>query len=555
MREVVDDLCNGRILLRDAGLESERLLREVCRDPRAAQTELLQAIVGEHGDTEFGRCHRFTEIDSLERYREHVPLFTYEDLRPAIERMAEGERDVLIAGAPVFFAQTSGTTGKPKLVPYSAASHHEYMPFMLPVFGAIERDWPGAIEGRQVILSRFVEGHTTARIPYGSASGFARHLQEPIPTMMRTPGAVFDEPDVEARYYAMLLYILSQPLVWLSALNPSTLITLLDQLEANAVALADDLEGGTWSRGPSAVSRVMTAARRGIVPAPERAARIRAARAANGRLRPDHVLPELRVVATWRGGNAKHYIAQLRERLPGRDIRAEVSGASEAALLTPIDRETDGGVPAMFSTLFEFMDPESTRDSPVFYDIDELEPNQHYRLVVSNSRGMYRMLTDDIFVVERHEARAPVMHFSHRHGLQSSLTGEKLTEWHVVESMDAAVVTTGLPLLGYQVCPEWGTPPGYVVLLEVRDASDEVLQRFLGAFEAKLCDVNVEYAAKRASRRLAPPSAVVLDEGTLRRWLHEKLAATGRSDAQAKIPPLRRELLELGGERRRVRLA
>jgi hypothetical protein len=562
MYRVVDDVRARRIGVTDASLAGFGLLQEGCRRPGEVQAELLQRLVLEARDTEFGRAHGFAEIDSLDEFRRRVPIATYEDLRPAIDRICAGEEDVLIPGRAIFAAQTSGTTGAPKLVTFSPEMEREFLPFLLASFGAVEVDHPGATAGRQMILSRYIEGHTAGGVPIGAASGFVRNLLETALGMDRVPGAVFDEPALEVRYYAMLLYMLSQPLVWLSALNPSTLLTFLDQLAAFGDRLAGDLAAGSWRAGPDGIDAVMRAAARPLAPAPEAAARIRRSLAASGRVALEEVCPELRVVTTWRGGNAAHYLPQLRARLPTCEIRSEVSGASEAALLIPIDRDTEGGVPALFSTLFEFLPVERdpSKDAFVdpskdaFVDIDALVPGQGYRLVVTNRRSMFRLLMDDVFFVERFADRTPLLRFSHRHGLQSSLTGEKITEGHVLEAVQAAEAQAGVQALDYQVRPEWGEPPGYVLLIEVEDASPAQLARLLRAFEARLCEVNVEYEAKRGSQRLAPPTLVGLPRGELRRWQVLALASSGRSDAQAKIPRLRRELLTLPAAHPRVRL-
>jgi hypothetical protein len=522
-----------------------------CARPTAIQNELLRAILHEARESEFGREHGFAAIDSLARYREAVPPHSYDQLRPYIDRVVDGAADVLFSGRPEFYAQTSGTTGVPKRVPFSKALPHEYAAFFFPSFGAVDTAIPGAFAGRQMIFAKFVDGHVNG-VPFGAANGYVRNLHEHTFGDLRVPSVVYDEPVLNIRYYAMFLYMLSQPLVWLAALNPSTLLTFIDKLDALGPALAADLAAGTWTHGPDGVERVMSAAP-AYKAAPETARRIQESLARSGRVDLEHVCPELRIITLWRGGNAKHYQAQVRARVPTVELRAEVSGSSEASLLVPLDADTDGGVPSLLSTVIEFLPIEHEPGDGVVHDIEELEADQGYRLIVTNRRGMYRLVMDDVFYLERYVERAPVLRFSHRHGLTSSLTGEKLTEWHVMEAMQAAATATRIDVLDYQLRPEWGEPPHYVLLVEIDGAVE--LQPFLAAFEAKLAEVNIEYAAKRSSQRLASPHLVVIPRGELRRWMEKELAATGRSDAQAKIARLRRELLTLDAGLARIELA
>ncbi|HEY4059753.1 MAG TPA: GH3 auxin-responsive promoter family protein [Kofleriaceae bacterium] len=523
---------------------------QACAGPAAVQEQLLRAIVHEARETAFGREHDFASIDSLARYREVVPPHSYDQLRPYIDRVVAGEADVLFPGRPEFYAQTSGTTGVPKRVPFSMALPREYASFFFPSFGAIDIAHPGSFAGRQMIFARFIEGHA-GDVPFGSANGYVRNLHDTLFRDLRVPAAVFDEPTMNIRYYAMFLYILSQPLVCLAALNPSTLLTFIDKLDAFGAQLAADLAAGTWSHGPAGIDRVMASVPP-FTAAPETARRITESLARSGRVDLEFVCPELRLITLWRGGNAKHYQRQVRARLPNVELRAEVSGSSEAGLLVPLDAHTDGGVPSLFSTVIEFLPIDHEPGDGVTHGIEELKPDQGYRFIVTNRRGMYRLVMDDVFYLERTIDRAPVLRFSHRHGLTSSLTGEKLTEWHVLEAVQAASAATKIDLLDFQLRPEWGEPPRYVLLAELDRPVD--MQPFLAALEAKLSEVNIEYAAKRSSQRLAPPQLVVLPRGELRRWLEASLAASGRSDAQAKIARLHRELLTLDASLARTEL-
>ncbi len=554
VNQLIDDVVAGRTTLRDGAHAAYRAFLDACARPHALQLDVLRGILHDARDTAIGRALGFADIATLEQFRARVPLHTYDQLRPWIERAVGGEADVLAPGRPVFYAQTSGTTGAPKRVPFSAALPREYAAFLLPGFGAVDVAYPGALAGRQMIFSKFIEGEVGG-VPFGAANGFVRNLHETVFGDARIPGAVFDEPVLNVRYYAMLLYMLAQPLVWLAALNPSTLLTFLDKVDGFGAALAADLAAGTWSHGPDGVDAVMRAAAavRPLQAAPERAQRIERSLAATGKVALEDVCPELRMITIWRGGNAKHYMGQVRRRIPTVEIRAEVSGSSEGALLVPRDADTDGGVPSLFSTFFEFLPIEHEPGDGVLHTIEELRPDQGYRLVVTNRRGMYRLVMDDVFYLERYQDRAPVLRFSHRHGLTSSLTGEKLTEWHALEGVQAAVARTGIETLDYQLRPEWGEPPRYVLLVELEPVPAD-LAGFLAAFEAKLAEVNIEYAAKRSSQRLAPPNLVILPRGELRRWQERELAAAKRSDAQAKIARLRRDLLELPGAYPRVAL-
>ena len=88
-----------------------------CRQPRETQNRLLLDLLRRNRQTAFGREHNFAAIAGYDDFAASVPVQTYESLRPYIERQQETGEPALTAAPPALYAQTSGTTGKPKLIP------------------------------------------------------------------------------------------------------------------------------------------------------------------------------------------------------------------------------------------------------------------------------------------------------------------------------------------------------------------------------------------------------------------------------------------------------
>jgi hypothetical protein len=87
----------------------------------AAQADVLRSILRRNRNTQFGAHHRFDQLYEPDIYQERVPLATYEDYAPAIDRIANGEPNVLTRERVLLLEPTSGTTGGTKLIPYTAA--------------------------------------------------------------------------------------------------------------------------------------------------------------------------------------------------------------------------------------------------------------------------------------------------------------------------------------------------------------------------------------------------------------------------------------------------
>jgi phenylacetate-coenzyme A ligase PaaK-like adenylate-forming protein len=93
----------------------------------AAQRETLAELVAVAKDTAFGRDHDFGDIRNYDDFKKRVPVRDYEALRPYIDRVVDGEPDVMWKGKPRYFAKTSGTTSGVKYIPISKESMPEHI--------------------------------------------------------------------------------------------------------------------------------------------------------------------------------------------------------------------------------------------------------------------------------------------------------------------------------------------------------------------------------------------------------------------------------------------
>ncbi|MBI2257743.1 MAG: GH3 auxin-responsive promoter family protein [Flavobacteriia bacterium] len=94
--------------------------------PIDVQNELLFSLLNVSKDTEFGAKHHFSEIKSYSKYKESVELSNYETLKSSIERIINGEQNILWPTETKWFAKSSGTTSdKSKYIPVTKESLFE----------------------------------------------------------------------------------------------------------------------------------------------------------------------------------------------------------------------------------------------------------------------------------------------------------------------------------------------------------------------------------------------------------------------------------------------
>lgn len=97
-------------------------IKKWAANPIKTQENVFQYLIKNAAQTAFGEDHDFKNIKSYQDFVARVPIRDYEALKPYIERVVEGENNVLWKGKPIYFAKTSGTTSGAKYIPITKES-------------------------------------------------------------------------------------------------------------------------------------------------------------------------------------------------------------------------------------------------------------------------------------------------------------------------------------------------------------------------------------------------------------------------------------------------
>ena len=101
------------------------------------QQRLLKKIISENSATQYGKEHGFSAINSYRSYTQAVPIQEYESLGNYIAQQEQTKQPCLTKDQPVFYALTSGTTGRPKHIPVlqqTIKQHHR----ALAIFACVQ---------------------------------------------------------------------------------------------------------------------------------------------------------------------------------------------------------------------------------------------------------------------------------------------------------------------------------------------------------------------------------------------------------------------------------
>ncbi|WP_109302028.1 GH3 auxin-responsive promoter family protein [Aquimarina sp. AU474] len=91
-------------------------------NPVKTQQLVFENLITSAAHTAFGEDHNFKNIRTFSDFADHVPIRDYEELKSYVNRVVEGESDILWPGKPLYFAKTSGTTSGAKYIPLTKES-------------------------------------------------------------------------------------------------------------------------------------------------------------------------------------------------------------------------------------------------------------------------------------------------------------------------------------------------------------------------------------------------------------------------------------------------
>lgn len=441
-----------------AGLPAWRAFHRALRDPAAAQERVLRRIVaGAQGST-FAREHDLREPDDLQR----VPVRTWEELSPWVERAVHGEPRVLCDAPITRFEPTSGTSSARKLVPSTAPGRRELsravQAWMVDTFA---RD-PRLLGGPSYwsLSPTLPAARTPGGVPIGfdTDAGTLGGLAERVVarTLVTVPRGLQGEDFWRATAVALLG---ARELRLISVWNPSFGVLLHDAVRRH------------WDEALRAL--------------PPRVA---------SRIDPDRPWPALRLISAWGDGAAAAELPALNRCFP--DIRIQEKGllATEGIVSVPFAGQRPLALTSHYLEL--------VRDDGSVVPAWRAEPGEEGVVVLTTGHGLWRYrLGDRVRFTGRLHA-TPTVRFLGREGAVVDLRGEKLGEAFVTE------VLAGLGVRGFALLAPEGD--GYV-LYAVHPPDAAALERALCA--------NPHYAWCVSIGQLRPARVVLAAPDAPQRYL------------------------------------
>ncbi|WP_406149312.1 GH3 auxin-responsive promoter family protein [Streptomyces sp. NBC_01012] len=502
----------------------ESLLADL-KDPGTAQARVLDDLI-DIGTSSLHWKEQGYDVVAADpsTFRSVLPIMRYNDFTEQIDRETRTKGGILSCSPVLRWLKTSGTTGTPKRVPYTL---HWLLTYRIPAMKAM---WGTYMEHHPEILAHpwaTLDTQTVREDVYDFVHGVEhqaisnRHPQinsrDWNPPWYESPWFGPDTPaDHAGRMYHRIRNLIGKDLHYISAINPSTLVSMRDLIAEYGTDLVRDLRDGTLQGRP-------------WTDPDDRAARRLEEILAKADFSLVDIWPSLTLYSCWLSASAELYRPRLEAVLPGVAKLPFMSCGTEGVTTIPVDDTLESQPLAVSQAYFEFVPADvplgsllETGGTVETLLCDEVEAGSDYHLIMSQGNGLYRLWTGDIYRVDRIVDGTPWVHFTHRDGIFHSFTGEKITEGQVTQAIREGLETAGLDTGLYMCGPRWDELPSYTVVVEVPRPGAGLDRELSTAIDRRLSVINIEYASKRDSGRLGAMEVRTVAQGAIAAYVESR---------------------------------
>jgi hypothetical protein len=463
--------------------------------PVETQQETLYRLLAKSASTEWGKKYGYSSIKTISEYQSRFPVQTYEDIIPYVERVRQGEANLLWPGEIRWFAKSSGTTAsRSKFIPMSREAleecHYKAAKDILAIYSMLNPETK-IFSGKSLTL------------------GGSHRMNQ------------FNSDSLYGDLSAILI---ENAPFWVEIIRtPKQKIALLEDFEEklDLITRSCVIENVTNISGVPSWYLVL----------------IKQILSYTGKSNLLDVWPNLEVF--FHGGiSFTPYREQYRKLIIGEQMKyMETYNASEGFFGIQDDlAKNDMLLMLNYGIFFEFIPADRVNSSsPPVYTIGEVKKDINYAIIISTNGGLWRYMMGDTIIFTdlnpyRFRITGRTKHFI-------NVFGEEV----IVENADIALETackeTGALIAEYSAGPIFMNTRSkgsheWIIEFE-KEPSDMSL--FTKILDKTLKSVNSDYEAKRyKDLNLVIPVVKSVPAGTFNKWMKAKDKLGG----QNKVPRL-----------------
>jgi hypothetical protein len=447
--------------------------------------------------TQFGQKYSFEDLLNYEDFKKRVPVHTYEQLYPYIERLLHGEQNILWPSEVKWFAKSSGTTNaRSKFIPVTSEALEDCH-----------------FKGGKDLYSIFINNYPNTKIFSGKGMGIGGSYR-----------VNEYDPTAGSRYGDVSAVIMQNLPPWAEFIRtPSLEVALMDNWEEKIEKIARE----TAKVDVTQIAGVPTwtvLLLQYIVELEKK----------NSIL---DVWPNLEVF--FHGAVAfKPYKNLFKSLIPGDRMKYwETYNASEGFF--GIQDQTDSEDLLLmldYGVFYEFIPMEELdKEYPDAVNLQDVEIGKNYAMVITTNAGLWRYNIGDTI---KFTSKAPYrIRISGRTKHFINAFGEEVIIENAETAITAACEQTGAVIDNFTAAPiylEKSKRGGHEWIIEFKVQPNE-MNTFIHVLDSTLRKVNSDYDAKRAHDiALVAPTLHSVAEGTFYNWMKKR----GKLGGQNKVPRL-----------------
>ncbi len=447
-------------------------------------------------DTKYGKQFGFKDISSLRDFQNQVPIVTYEEFEPFIERARKGEKDVIWPGSIKHFAKSSGTTNaKSKFIPITDDSLEDCH-----------------YKAGKDLISIYANNHPENQL-------FTNKN-------LRLGGSAQMYEDFNTKYGDLSAILIENLPFWVEITTvPSKKVSLMSEWESKLKAIISEVKTQDVGSITGVPSWMMVLLQRILKE--------------TGHSSITELWPNLEVF--FHGGiSFKPYREQYRQII-GKDINYyEIYNASEGFFGIQDQKGSHEMLLMLdYGIFYEFIPMDQFgSDNPKVLTLEDVEIGKNYALLITTNGGLWRYLIGD--TVQFTSLKPFRIKISGRTKHYINAFGEELMIENVETAISKACFETDSSITDFTGAPVYmkdGESGSHEWIFEFTKKPDD-MEKFSRIFDDTLKLINSDYEAKRYNdMTLKMPVIHIARENLFYDWMSQR----GKLGGQNKVPRLSNE--------------
>lgn len=465
------------------------------KNPLEVQLAVFSRLVEAAKNTQWGRQYNYNSIANVEIFQQRLPLQTYEDVKPYIDRVRRGEQNILWSTPVKWFSKSSGTTGsKSKFIPVTRESlNHCHF------------------RGSKDVVMSYIRHNPTTKMLLGKSLTLGgSHQLDELSTSAKSG-------DLSA------ILIQNTPFFINIGRSPKRKTALISDFETKLRKIAEETvkQNITSFAGVPSWNLVL----------------MKYILDYAGKTNLLELWPNL-CLFMHGGISFEPYREQFAAIIPSPTMSyMETYNASEGFFALQDDLSDKGMLLMLDLGIFYEFIPMSQlhKANPTIYTVGEVKVGESYAMIISTNSGLWRYQIGD--TIEFTSLYPHKIKITGRTKHYINAFGEELMVHNTEQALRVACEKTGVLVREYTVAPVYmdGRSKGrHEWIMEFEKAPSD-FEAFSTVLDMEICAVNSDYEAKRA-KNVTLNNLIVMEvpEGTFYEWMRHR----GKLGGQNKVPRL-----------------